>query len=123
MSIKIRSFALRPLAIMLMLAMMAFASVADAATCGVEIGSPVAFEVLGSASALQVDADQRDHDAGGSPADKHGLCAHGHCHHGSNIAEAPRFERLAPQLAVHLPETQGEWPSANPDLLKRPPRA
>lgn len=122
MLIKLCPFGLRPLAIILMMAMIAFAWVADAAACGSEIAPPVAFQVAEGAG-LQVDTAENDTDEGGSPVDQHGVCAHGHCHHGSNVVESPRFERLKYQVAVPYPANYGKLPSANPDLLMRPPQA
>lgn len=103
--------------IALMIAVFVAPSV-DAAACGPEASI---------AAAHMVDthpvADEGDKGDVGEPGD-HGLCSHGHCHHGS----AGRLDSSAATVKLTLgedrpPFTDDYLPSYASEGLKRPPKA
>ena len=68
------------------------------------------------------------HETGGKDSvpetEKHGLCAHGHCHHGGQIIQADAAVVPVPAaLSDYRPEFAGPLHSSPQDGLKRPPRA
>ncbi len=67
------------------------------------------------------------HETGGKDAapgtEKHGLCAHGHCHHGGQIIQAAAGVVPVPAVTSdYRPEFAGPLHASPQDGLKRPPR-
>jgi len=122
MFIKQFPVALRPLTIILMLVMLLFATVADAATCGSEIATPDTVEMANSFAAPEASSDKENHDGQSSPAEQDGICGHGHCHVGSNIADNAQIDHIGHQLTLHGPTNASALVSSENILLKRPPR-
>ncbi|HEY8603059.1 hypothetical protein [Tsuneonella suprasediminis] len=117
-----RPIALRPLAVVLTLILLVFATVADAATCGSE---PVASNGWAFASSVeQADWHDTEHDGNSdAPTEQHSICSHGHCHHGSKIES-----RLADILshtvgALHFARRFADLHSVDCEILSPPPRA
>jgi len=121
MKLALRPVALRPLAILLALVMLVLATVADAATCGAEAGFSDGSEI--ATTSLQVDApgesDQGDPD---TPVEQHSVCAHGHCHHGSNVEGAAFGIESRELLAMHLSARYDRLPSVDLEIVSPPPR-
>ena len=125
MTVSYRRLVLNPFIVLLMLVAMVFVSAADAAACGAEV-MPEAPAVLidgnGGSVASAADAvEEPDDDA--APAEQHGVCNHGHCHHGASFA-APVQKTAAmhePALLVSAPPMV--LVSSVSDRLRRPPRA
>lgn len=126
MFIKQSPVALRPLTILLMLVMLLFATVADAAACGSEFATPDTVEMANSSvtssAAPEASSDKEDHDGQSSPAEQHGICGHGHCHVGSNLADNAHIDHIGHQLTLHGPTSASVLVSSENILLKRPPR-
>ena len=122
MFIKQFPVALRPLTIILMLVMLLFATVADAATCGSEFTSSDTVEMATSSPAPEASSDKENHDGQSSPAEQPGICGHGHCHVGSNIAGNASIYHIGHQLTLHGPTNASVLVSSENILLKRPPR-
>ena len=108
----------RALAAALVIAMLVFSGVADAATCAGEI------EDASTGIALQLDNGSPDRPD--APSDSHqGTCAHGHCHHGNQpLAGAgrdsgPFLDWASSRFSI---VTDG-GPGTIPELLIPPPRA
>lgn len=109
--------AMRALAAALVIAVLVFSSVADAATCGGEI------EDSSSVVALENGDRLPDREA---PADDHQrTCPHGHCHHGNQPLGADnRNSGLDHDSDASLFSlVNGAGPEAIPELLIPPPRA
>jgi hypothetical protein len=115
-------FALRPLAIILAVMMFAFGTVADAATCGSEVGLGGGLEVASVVYEAEAHGSA-NRDGSKAPAEQHGLCAHGHCHHGSNCERGAVGAERAAQTALHEPAAHPVLSSVNRDILSPPPRA
>ena len=114
--------AMRPFAMLLALAMLVFATMADAATCGSEAFADGNGSVAASSYDVNVEqsGDQGDPDA---PVEQHGVCAHGHCHHGSNIEDGPA--EAASLLASRAP-LSGDVAGLSPverEIVSPPPRS
>lgn len=67
------------------------------------------------------------HESGGEEStpssEKHGLCTHGHCHHGAQLVQAGAAEETVPLLVSDFrPELAGPLRSSHLGSLKRPPR-
>lgn len=108
----------RALAAALVIAMLAFSGVADAATC--------AGEIENSPTSIALQLDNRSPDRPDAPSDSHqGTCAHGHCHHGNQpLAGAGRdsvafLDWASSRFSI---VTDG-GPGTIPELLIPPPRA
>ena len=112
---RFQSAAMRVIAVLL-LAMFAFSTVAEAAACSGEVQS----EISHISSDL---ADNGHSDEDGDTGDKHAVCAHGHCHHLAQIV-APVASAEGLSLAASLlgPRRDNALPEANLSKLKRPPR-
>ena len=107
---------MRPLVAVLLLLGVFLAGTVDAVAC-----EPMVEE------ASHVASEAHDADGGGkdsSPgSEKHGLCSHGHCHHGGQLVQAVADESLAlPVAEEYRPELAGTLHSSAYDGLKRPPR-
>lgn len=123
MTYSYRRLVLNPLVVLLMLVAMIFATAADAAACGSEVapGDAAAWIAADEGPATSdVDGDQGDPEV---PADQHGVCGHGHCHHGASFAGGIHKEQVplaslilaAPPVAASVSDVSTR--------LKRPPRA
>lgn len=67
------------------------------------------------------DADTGDHTDSGA---QHGLCAHGHCHHGGNALKWADTQIQPRVLSVRLrPQADHLALTPRPGGLERPPRA
>lgn len=121
MTLALGPVALRPLAILLALMLLVLATVADAATCGTEAGFSERSEI--AITSLQVEVhDENDQGNPNTPVEQHGACAHGHCHHGSNVESAVvDVESLEP-LAAHLSARYARLPSVDREIVSPPPR-
>lgn len=100
-------------AMILVIAVFVVAPAVDAATC-----APEAPSAHGTSAH---DADTGDHS---DPAAQHGLCAHGHCHHGGGalkLAEA-EFQPSVPPARLR-PRADHLALTPRPGGLERPPRA
>jgi len=101
-----------------------FVTAADAAACGAEVapGSTPVLASLDSASASSAAADEVPGDPD-APAEQHGVCGHGHCHHGASFAGTVQKDSV-PHLVV-VPDAPPAEALASDitDRLKRPPRA
>lgn len=115
-------FALRPLTIFLAVMMFAFGTVADAATCGSEVGLGGGLEVASVAYEAEAHGPANQ-DGSKVPAEQHGLCSHGHCHHGSNCERSVQGAEGREQAALHVPAAHPVLSSVNRDILSPPPRA
>lgn len=67
------------------------------------------------------------HETGGKDSvpgsEKHGVCAHGHCHHGVQLVQAvANTDGFSIVTSDYRPEPQGPLHSSPDDGLKRPPR-
>lgn len=118
----LRPVALRPLAILLALVMLVFATVADAATCGSEQAFSGDKEMMTFVHEAEA---QGGDDPGNSnaPVEQHGVCAHGHCHHGSNVENVVADVESPSPLTVHLAVCFARLPSVEHEILSPPPRA
>lgn len=118
----LRPVALRPLAILLALVILVFATVADAATCGTEPAFSSDAEIM--TFVHQAEAQGGD-DPGNTdaPVEQHGVCAHGHCHHGSNVENVVADVESPRPLTVHLAARFARLPSVEREILSPPPRA
>jgi len=118
-----RPDALRPLAVFLALMMLVFATVADAATCGSEQVT-AGGAVVEASSSYQANAfepgNPEDSDA---PAEQHGVCAHGHCHHGSNIDNRPSGPSGDRVASTHMSSDFADLHPVDREILSPPPRA
>ena len=123
MTFNLRLAALRPLVVILALVMLVFATMAEAATCGAEMAPTETAEIAASAASNEASETEVEHDRDATPTDQHGVCAHGHCHHGSNVSDTARVDAMGHQLVSHASFATAQLPSAQGDLLKRPPRA
>lgn len=95
----------------LFVGLFALAPAADAFACAGEI-EPA------HAAAVDIHSDPDD---GGGPV--HGVCAHGHCHHGAKAADnRPEAPLAAFETARHERAPNDLRASHAPDELKRPPR-
>ena len=85
----------------------------DAATCAPEPPSAHGY--------VAHESGQGDHsDKGG----QHGVCAHGHCHHGGGAMKLNDVEIQAPSLSARLrPQSDHLVLTPVPGGLERPPRA
>jgi hypothetical protein len=68
------------------------------------------------------------HETGGKDSapstEKHGLCAHGHCHHGGQLVQADAdVTTVLPATSEYRPDFAGPLHASPHDSLKRPPRA
>lgn len=110
-----QSAAMRFIAVLL-LAMFAFSTVAEAAACSGEFQP----EISHTASDL---ADEDHSDEGDNTGDKHAVCAHGHCHHLAQVV-TPVSSAETTNLSMSLlgPRRDNALPEANLSKLKRPPR-
>jgi len=117
-----RHIVLRPFAVLLLLVSMVFVTAADAAACGAEVapGNAVAWTAV-DAGQTASEADQERDDTGGS-AEQHGVCGHGHCHHGASFAGRIHKHQLSHPSAILAPSAPVVFASAVGDRLKRPPR-
>lgn len=123
MTFNFRLAALRPFAVFLALVMLVFATMADAATCGAEIAPAETTEIAAPPASIEAGVTEDSHDREGSTTEQHGVCAHGHCHHGSNVSDNPCVDAIGHQAASHASLAAAQLPPAENDLLKRPPRA
>lgn len=110
--------ALRAFAAAVVIAVLIFSSVADAATCGGEIEDASSIVALQDGEQLP---DPRD-----APADEHqGTCPHGHCHHGNQPLGADNrnstLDHDGGTSRFSLVNEAG--PEAFAELLIPPPRA
>ena len=100
-------------AMILVIAVFVVAPSVDAATCAPEPPS-----AHGTAAH---DADTGDHS---DPGAQHGLCAHGHCHHGGGAVKLTETEIQPPIFSVRLrPQSDHLVVRPHPGGLERPPRA
>lgn len=100
-------------AMILIIAVFVVAPAVDAATCAPE--PPSAHGMAAH------DADTGDHS---DPGAQHGLCAHGHCHHGGGVVSLAEAEMRPPALPARLrPQSQHLVLTPSPGGLERPPRA
>ena len=123
MDIRPAILTLRPLAALLILFSLLLATVVDAATCGTEIAPTGAIESMAVVGQLKTPTDEEDRGDAGALVDQHGVCAHGHCHHGANFAEAVRSDQRARPATIIEPTNVVVLSSATNNRLKRPPRA
>lgn len=117
-----RHIVLHPFAVLLLLVAMVFVTAADAAACGAEVapGTSVAWNAT-DADHTASEPDQEQDDTG-SPAEQHGVCGHGHCHHGANFAGGIQERQLSYPPAILAPPAPVVLASAVSYQLKRPPR-
>lgn len=84
----------------------------------------VACEPLLEEAAHAMEADTGTGEEPAEAPEKHGLCAHGHCHHGAQMPQiAPAIESLPLDAVGYRASSERRLASAMPDGLKRPPRA
>ena len=117
-----RLIALRPFAILTMLAMLCFATVAEAATCAPELEFSTALEapVLISADFSNAgDEDQK----GGTFSQQHGVCAHGHCHASANLTNSSSPNDSLQNVVLHGVMAAVRLDSLQRGMLSPPPRA
>ena len=124
MTTSYRRLVLHPFVVLLMLVAMVFVTAADAAACGAEVapGSTPVLVSLDSASASSAATDEVPGDPD-APTEQHGVCGHGHCHHGASFASTVQ-KNSVPNLVV-VPDAPPAEALASDiaDRLKRPPRA
>lgn len=77
MTLRMPLLALKPFFAMLIFFGLVFSVSVDAAVCGPEIGELTSVEAASS---------ETGQDLPDSPNEQHGICAHGHCHHGVQFA-------------------------------------
>ena len=122
MTTSYRRLVLHPFVVLLMLVAMVFVTAADA--CGAEVapGSTPVLASLDSASASSAATDEVPGDSD-APTEQHGMCGHGHCHHGASFASTVQKDSV-PHLVV-VPDAPPSEALASDitDRLKRPPRA
>lgn len=96
----------------LLIGMFALSSVTDAAACGAEIEPAHVSEAF-----EQADTHKNMSDAA------HGVCSHGHCHHGVK-ASSDRVDEGADHSgrAIHVLSPDDMRTAHAPEGLKRPPR-
>lgn len=116
-----RLVALRPFAVLTMLAMLCFATVAEAATCAPEIEFSTALEApaLIAADASAGDEDQK----GSTSSQQHGVCAHGHCHYSANLTNSSSPGSSLQTAALHGVLAAVRLDSLQRGILSPPPRA
>ena len=100
MTTSYRRLVLHPFVVLLMLVAMVFVTAADAAACGAEVapGSTPVLASLDSASASSAATDEVPGDSD-APTEQHGMCGHGHCHHGASFASTVQKDSV-PHLVV-----------------------
>ena len=119
-----RHLVLHPLAVLLMLVAMVVATAADAATCGTEV-APIGSVEASAASFAEVEAagHEERRDDPNAPADQHGICGHGHCHHSASVTGAMSMDRAPASAAIVVPASPIALSSDENARLRRPPRA
>lgn len=117
-----RLVALRPLAILTMLAMLMFATIAEAATCTPELEFSSAMEAPLSPSVDEADGGDEDQ-KGSTSREQHGVCAHGHCHHSSNLTDPSSLRDDLRSAVLHTPVTAVQLASLQRGILSPPTRA
>lgn len=118
-----RRLVLQPFVILLLLVAMVFVTAADAAACGAEVapGSSLGWTTASAShAASEPDEDQDDR---GAPAEQHGMCGHGHCHHAATFFGEVQKSRLLHSPVIFAPSAPVVLASDVGDRLKRPPRA
>lgn len=118
-----RRLVLHPVVVLLMLVAMVFATAVDAAECGAELapGNSATLIAVDAAPTVSAAADE-DRDDSGAPAEQHGVCGHGHCHHGASFAQSVQRNAIlhAPVVLVAMPSAALTSDLSN--QLRRPPR-
>jgi len=117
-----RPVALRPLALLLALLMLVFATVADAATCGSEQAAAIEMDVASSIYHPEAH-DQGDQDGSDDPVDQHGVCSHGHCHHGFSLQCYAANVGIQRVTASHSPASFASLHSPSREIVSPPPRS
>ena len=115
MQLRFSALNFRPLAALLILAALLLGSSVDAAACGSEFTAHAQVEAAADGSSQQ---------GSGSKDKKHAVCAHGHCHHGSQIiggTDASDGATTTP--SIHFVAPQGGLTPTASSLPKPPPRA
>ncbi len=118
-----RRLVLHPLTVLLLLVAMVFATAADAAACGGEVAPASATSWTTADAGHAASEPDKDQDDTGAPAEQHGMCTHGHCHHGASFAgEVPKYQLPHPPVIL-APSVHAVLVSDVSDRVKRPPRA
>lgn len=118
-----RRLVLNPFVVLLLLAAMMFATAADAAACGGEVAPENAISWTTADAGHAASESDQDQDDTGTPAEQHGMCAHGHCHHGASFAGEVQKYQLPHPAVILAPSAPVIFASDVSDRVKRPPRA
>lgn len=118
-----RRLVLNPFVILLLLVAMVFATAADAAACGGEVAPENAISWTTADAGHVASAPDQDQDDTGAPAEQHGMCAHGHCHHGASFAGEVQKYQLPHPAVILAPSALVVLASDVSNKVKRPPRA
>ena len=119
-----RRLLLHPFVVLLMLVAMMFVTAADAAACGAEVapGNSAAWVTVDD-TPVSAETSGEDGEDSGTPVEQHGVCGHGHCHHGASFSGTVD-KTPAPHAAVVPAASPAETLVSDiTDRLKRPPRA
>jgi len=117
------AFRRAPALIVLWLALLGFATIADAATCGPEAGFAEVVEVARAEVVVEAPGDTHERsNSSGSPS-QHGGCTHGHCHHGSTTANGVWTGERLNAISVPVPLAQAYLRPVDREILSPPPKA
>jgi hypothetical protein len=117
-----RRLVLNPFVVLLLLVAMVFATAADAAACGGEVAPENAIPWTTADAGHAASESDQDQDDTGAPAEQHGMCAHGHCHHGASFAGEVQKYQLSHPAVILAPSAPVIFASDVSDRVKRPPR-
>ena len=119
-----RRLVLHPFVVLLMLVAMVFVTAADAAACGAEVapGNSAVWVAVDDTLASS-EATGEDGEDSGVPVEQHGVCGHGHCHHGASLSGTVPKNSATHQAVAPAPLSSEALASNISNRLKRPPRA